>query len=113
MSESAAPITPESGRMSPIAKVIGVFTAPAKTFEAIARKPGWDWLVPVALVMASLFIAQSVELPRMDVDGAVKTQMKFVDKMAKGSLTDDKRAQIEQQTREGIEKGKTPVRRVI
>ena len=101
---------PEPG---PLARVMGVFFSPAKTFESIARKPGWDWLVPLVLVMASSFIAQSVLLPKMDVDDAVKTQMKIIDKFAKGSIPEDKRAEIEQKTRQGIEAGKTPVRRVL
>jgi hypothetical protein len=47
----------------------------------------------------------------MDVDEAVKTQMKFIDKMSKGSLTEEKRAEIETKTREGIEAQQRPVRR--
>jgi Yip1 domain len=101
---------PEPG---PLARVMGVFFSPGKTFESIARKPGWDWLVPVVLVMAASFVAQSVLLPKMDVDDAVKTQMKIVDKMSKGSIPEEKRAEIEQRTRQGIEAGKTPVRRAL
>jgi len=101
---------PEMGAM---ARVMGVFFSPTKTFESIARKPGWDWLLPVALMMAASFIAQSVLLPKMDVDSAVKTQMKFIDKMAKGSIPEEKRAEIEQKTRDGMESGKSPVRRAL
>jgi len=107
---ASMPSGPEPG---PLARVIGVFMAPAKTFESIARKPGWDWLVPVVLVMMASFVAQSVLLPKMDVDDAVKTQMKFIDKMAKGSIPEEKRAEIEQKTRQGMEAGKTPVRRAL
>jgi len=96
-----------------VGRITGVFFSPAKTFEAIAQKPGWDWLAPVVLVMVALFIAESAMVPKIDVDDAVKTQMKFVDKMAKGNLTDAKRAEIEQQTRTSIEKGKSPVRRAL
>ena len=109
-SDAAASLGPEPG---PLARVIGVFFSPAKTFESIARKPGWDWLVPVVLVMVGSFIAQSAMLPKMDVDDAVKTQMKFVDKMAGGNMPAEKRAEIEQQTRKSMEAGKSPVRRVI
>ena len=101
---------PEPG---PLGRVIGVFSSPAKTFESIARKPGWDWLVPVVLLMIGSFIAQSVMLPKMDVDDAVKTQMKFIDKMSKGSIPEEKRAEIETKTREGMEAGKRPFRRVL
>jgi hypothetical protein len=98
---------PEPG---PIARVLGVFTKPAETFASIARKPGWDFLVPVVLVMAALFVSQMATVPKMDVDQGVKNQMKFVDKMAKGNLTEDKRAEIEKKTREGFESGKKPFR---
>jgi len=95
------------------ARLTGVLFSPSKAFESIARKPGWDWLVPVVLVMAAFFVSQSATVTKIDVDGAVKTQMKFVDKMAKGNLTAEKRAEIEEQTRAGIEKGKSPVRRAL
>jgi hypothetical protein len=101
---------PEPG---PLARVIGVFFSPAKTFESIARKPGWDWLVPVLLLMIASYVAQSAMLPKMDVDAAVKTQLKFVDKMSQGSLPAEKRAEIEQRTRQGIEAGQKPFRRVL
>lgn len=99
---------PEPGALS---RVIGVFFSPAKTFESIARKPGWDWLVPVVLCMAAFFVSQSATITKIDVDDAVKTQMKLVDKMAGGKLDDQKRAEIVEQTRQGFEKQKSPVRR--
>jgi hypothetical protein len=107
--ETPTPITgPEPG---PLARVIGVIFSPEKTFASIARKPGWDWLVPCFLVMAAFFVSQSATITKIDVDDAVKTQMKFVDKMAKGNLTPEKRAEIVEQTRQGFEKQKSPVRR--
>jgi len=99
--------------LTPVQRVIGVFTAPSRTFESIARKPGWDWLLPVALVMIGFFIVQSVANPRIDVDAAVKNQMKFVDKMAKGNMTEAQRTKIEEDTRAGYEKAKSPVRRAL
>jgi len=107
---STSPLGPEPGAL---ARVIGVFMSPAKTFESIARKPGWDWLVPVVLVMVASFIAQSAMLPKMDVDEAVKTQMKIMEKMAQGSMPAEKLAEIEQKTREGMESGKSPIRRAL
>jgi hypothetical protein len=107
--ETPTPITgPEPG---PLARVIGVIFSPEKTFASIARKPGWDWLVPCFLVMVAFFVSQSATITKIDVDDAVKTQMKFVDKMAKGNLTPEKRAEIVEQTRQGFEKQKSPVRR--
>jgi Yip1 domain len=96
-----------------MARLTGVLFSPAKTFESIARKPGWDWLVPVVLVMAAFFVSQSATVTKIDVDDAVKTQMKFVDKMAKGQLPEEKRAEIEEQTRTSIVKGMSPVRRAL
>lgn len=114
MSQSSdAPVPSLGPEPGPLARVIGVFFSPAKTFESIARKPGWDWLVPVVLLMAASFVAQSVMLPKMDVDDAVKSQMKMVEKMSGGNLPAEKRAEIEQQTRQGMESGKSPVRRLI
>lgn len=107
---STSPVGPEPG---PLARVIGVFFSPTATFASIARKPGWDWLVPLLLVMAASFVAQSVMLPKLDIDDAVKTQMKFVDKMSKGSIPSEKRAEIEQKTRVGMEAGQKPFRRAI
>jgi hypothetical protein len=109
--EAPPPITgPEPGAL---ARVVGVIFSPEKTFASIARKPGWDWLVPCLLVMAAFFASQSATITKVDVDDAVKTQMKFVDKMAKGNLTPEKRAEIVEQTRQGFEKQKSPVRRAL
>lgn len=104
------PTGPQTG---PIGRLIGVFTAPTKTFESIARKPGWDWLVPVVLAVAVSFTFLTVSFPKLDVDGAVAQQMKVVEKMAQGQLDDQKRAEIEDQTREGIVKGGSLPRRLL
>jgi hypothetical protein len=105
-----SPLGPEPG---PLARVVGVIFSPTKTFESIARKPGWNWLVAVFLVMAAFFASQSATVTKIDVDDAVKTQMKFVDKMAKGNLTPEKRAEIVEQTRQSFEKQKSPIRRAL
>ncbi len=102
------PTGPELGAL---ARLTGVFFSPAKTFESIARKPGWDWLVPVALVMAAFFVSQSATITKIDIDEAVKTQMKFVDKMAGANLDPKQREEMVEQTRLGMEKQKSPVRR--
>ena len=103
-----APSGPELGTL---ARLTGVFFSPARAFESIARKPGWNWLVPVVLVMAAFFVSQSATVPKIDNDDAVKTQMKFVDKMAGANLDAKKREEIVEQTRLGMEKQKSPVRR--
>ena len=101
---------PEPG---PLARVMGVFFSPSKTFESIARKPGWDWLVPVLLIMVASFISQRAMLPKMDVEDAVKTQMRMMDKMSQGNMSAEQRAEIEKKTREGMEAGKTPLRSAL
>jgi hypothetical protein len=99
--------------MGAVQRLIGVFTSPSKTFESIAARPGWDWLVPVVLLMIASFVLQSVALPKVDVDQAVKEQMKIVDKMTKGNMPEEARADAERRTREGFEAGKSPVRRAL
>ena len=110
MTESAP--TPTGPEMGIVARIVGVFTSPAKTFESIARKPGWDWLAPVGLVMVAYFITQSATLPKMDVDDAVNTQMKMVEKMGQGNIPAEKLAEIETKTRAGFEKQKSPLTRI-
>jgi hypothetical protein len=112
MTDATSAQTPNLGpEPGALARVFGVFFSPEKTFASIARKPGWDWLVACFLVMGAFFVSQSATITKIDVDDAVKTQMKFVDKMAKGNLTPEKRAEIVEQTRLGFEKQKSPVRR--
>ena len=107
------PIQSVGPELGVVGRIIGVFTSPGKTFESIARKPGWDWLAPVLLVMVGLFASQSATLPKIDVDEAVKAQMKMTDKMSQGKLPAEKRAEIEAQMRQGMEKQKSPVRRAL
>ena len=47
---SDAPTSSLGPEPGPLARVIGVFFSPAKTFESIARKPGMDWLLPVIIL---------------------------------------------------------------
>ncbi len=109
-SAAGSPPVPEMG---PVGRLINVLFSPTKAFESIARKPGWDWLVPVVLMMICSFAWQTVSVSRIDVEDAVKAQMKTVEKMARGNLDDKKRAEIEDQTRASFEKQKSPARRLI
>ena len=109
-----APATGASGpEPGVVARLIGVFTSPSKTFESIARKPGWDWLVPVVLAATVTFVYVSVAVPKIDVDAAVAQQMKMVEKMSQGNLTDQQRSEMEEKTREGIVAGGSVPRRLI
>jgi hypothetical protein len=110
---NSAPTSPTGPELGVVSRVIGVLFSPAKTFESIARKPGWDWLVPVVLVMAAFFVSQSATVPKIDVDEAVKAQMKIVDKMSGGRMSEAERAGVEEKTREGMLAGMTPVRRAL
>jgi len=107
--ESSTP-PPEIGIFG---RLTGVFFSPERTFAAIAAKPGWDWLVPVFLVMIVGIFVQTVAFKRVDVDEAVREQMRFVEKMAGGNIPAERREEIEEQTRERFEKEKDPVRRAL
>lgn len=76
-SQGGAPSAPETG---PFARLIGTFTSPARTFESIAAKPGWDWLLPLILILAMSIVASSMIGPKLDVDTMVSKQMEAVEK---------------------------------
>lgn len=78
-SQGPTPAAPETG---PFARLIGTFTSPAKTFESIAAKPGWDWVVPLVLIIAMSLVAATVVGPKLDVDAMVSKQMDAVEKRA-------------------------------
>src|SRR5262245_10515655 len=102
----------EPGGMGVVQRLLGVYTSPSKTFEDIAARPGWAWLVPVVLVIAAIVTLNLLALPKMDVDQAVKDRMRFVDRFAQ-NIPAEQRATIEQQTREGIEAEKNPARQAL
>jgi len=82
------------GEMGLGSRLVNVFFAPAKTFESIARKPGWDWIVPVLLLVALGVVGALVVAPKIDVDDAVRVQMERIEKSRPG-MTDTDREQIE------------------
>jgi len=102
----------EPGGMGVVQRLLGVFTSPSKTFEDIAARPGWDWLVPVVLIMLGSFVLQSVAIPKIDFEQATKDQMKVMERFAKNASA-EQRAEMEKRTREGMEAGKSPVRRAL
>jgi hypothetical protein len=83
--------------MGPLARMAGVFFSPARTFESIARKPGWDWIVPIVLLMAGVLFSTVVTTPRVDEEGFVQTFMKKMD--ANPNIPESKKAEIEQSVR--------------
>jgi hypothetical protein len=64
--EATAPAgAPVSGD-STVGRIPGVFFSPAKTFEAIARRP--TWLLPMLLWVAASLSVAAVLVPRMDFE---------------------------------------------
>jgi len=98
--------------MGVVQRLLGVFTSPSKTFEDIAARPGWDWLVPVALTIACFVVLQSLALPKIDTEQAYKDQMKLMSKFT-ANMNDAQREEFERRTREGIEAQKNPSRRIL
>jgi hypothetical protein len=86
---------PEPGAFG---RMAGVLFSPGKTFESIARKPGWDWMVPVVLLMAVALLSGILINPKLDTDTAVKETMKRIE--ARGNLSEAQQKQI----RERVEK---------
>ncbi len=62
-----------AGSDSAIGRVLGVFVAPARTFESIARRPGW--VAPLLLSTILSLLATAVLLPRIDFEAAVRDQL--------------------------------------
>jgi hypothetical protein len=79
--------------MGVVARLTGVLFSPGKTFESIARKPGWDWLVPVALLIGLTVIGGIFINPKLDTETAMKDTMKRIE--ARGNMSDAQREQIE------------------
>ena len=98
--------------MGVVGRLLGVFTSPSKTFEDIAARPGWDWLVPVAIIIAAFWILQSMAVPKIDTEQQFKDQMTMMSKVT-ARMDDAQRAKFEQQTREGIEAQGKPSRRAL
>lgn len=104
---TAALETPRSrppGEMGPLARLVGVFTAPGKTFASIARYPGRDWLLPAGLFLAVSLLATVMVTPKLDVNGAVE---RFTQKMEERQpdMGAEQRAQMETQVRKQYEMG--------
>ncbi len=92
---SSLPSGPEPGGF---ARMIGVLLSPGKTFESIARKPGWDWLLPVLIFCALTIVGGMFISPKLDTDTAIKDTMKRIE--ARGNIREAQQKQI----RERIEK---------
>lgn len=82
--EASAQAAPQP-EMGLIARIVGVFFSPGKTFESIARKPGW--VIPVILVLAWTVLASSLVTPHLDVDAMVQKQAKVAEKQLGREMT--------------------------
>jgi Yip1-like protein len=113
MTETAAtPAPPGSGpEMGTIQRLIGVFFSPSKTFESIGRSPGWDWLLPVAIMVAMLVTAAFVINPKLDTDAAVKQTMKKMEENP--NISAEQRVKIEERVRGQFESVKSGNARFI
>lgn len=98
---STQSLGPEPGALSRLA---GVLFSPGKTFESIARKPGWDWIVPVVLLAGLVLMAGILINPKLDTDTAIKDTMKRIE--ARGNISEAQKKQIQ----ERVEKQFTAVK---
>jgi hypothetical protein len=80
-----------------LGRIFGVFFSPGETFASIARKPGWDWLVPIALLAVAILFSSAMSTPRMDEEGFVQTFMKKME--ANPNIGEAQREEIEQGVR--------------
>src|SRR5436190_12132477 len=69
-----------------LSRMAGVLFSPAKTFESIARKPGWDWVVPIGILILLTIVAAIYINPKLDTDTAIKDTMKRIE--ARGNMSD-------------------------
>ncbi len=60
------------------ARLVGVFFSPPKTFESIARRPGW--VIPVVLLLVWTLASSYVITSRLDVDAILKKQADAMEK---------------------------------
>ncbi len=93
--------TGATSEMGAVSRLFNVYFSPAKTFESIGRKRGWDWLVPVVILIALSILGALIISPKLDVDDAVRMQMQRIEKMRPG-MTDEDRAKIEEASRKGM-----------
>ncbi|HEX5042576.1 MAG TPA: YIP1 family protein [Candidatus Polarisedimenticolaceae bacterium] len=90
--------------MGPLARLLGVFTAPGKTFASIARFPGRDWLLPAGLLLIVSLVGAVVVAPKIDVDAAVEHFLQKMDERMP-DMGAEQRAEMERRVRQQYEAG--------
>lgn len=73
MDEAPASRRPPVTEMGALARIAGVFFAPARVFEAVARRP--SWLLPFGLVLAFSLGGGWLVTTRLDADAIVEKQI--------------------------------------
>ena len=94
MTESAEGSTPNSApEPGAFSRLAGVLFSPGKTFASIGRKPGYDWLLPVAILIVMTVIGVSLINPKLDTDSAMKQTMRRIEE--RRPMTDAQREQTQ------------------
>jgi hypothetical protein len=73
MEEQAAAPHPETRPAGALARLAGVFYAPARTFEEIGRRP--SWLLPLLLWIACSVVVWAVMAPRVDWEQTLRDRL--------------------------------------
>lgn len=85
--ESVSSMEPQPSRMGEFSRLTGVFFEPQKTFEDIARRPGF--LVPMILIMVCSLAVMAVFTQHVGWDRLMRQQMETNSRMAQ--LTPEQR----------------------
>jgi len=99
--ESAPGPIGTGGEMGAGSRLFNVYFSPSQVFESIGRKRGWDFLIPIVILLALTILGAMIIAPKIDVDDAVRMQMQRMEKIRPG-MTDGDRAKIEEQSRKSM-----------
>lgn len=73
---SSLPVHAAAPGISPVAAVVGTFTAPGKTFEQLVAKPTW-WLPLVAAILVT-FVATLLIAPKIDIEATMREMFQSI-----------------------------------
>src|SRR5262245_48136484 len=98
MTETTVPVPPDEGVL---ARAIGIFTAPRRTFEGVVQNPR-----PAAILfLVTAVIALATSLPQFTERGrqaALDMQVQQVEKFTGQPVTDEQYAQMENRMKYGV-----------